>query len=96
MAMERGGIKGCDLHSRLVWFCLASFLPHPAPHNGKNFLTPIPTPWGPCKTPPCSVKFYFVLICTTISTNLFNKTCIININIFEITTKSIPLNQTNF
>ena len=39
MAMERGGIKGCDLHSRPVWFCLAPFLPRPAPHDGKNFLT---------------------------------------------------------
>ena len=44
-----------------------------------------PHPMGP--TPPC--KIYFVLICTTIITISFNKTCFININILEIATKFI-------
>ena len=54
-------------------------------------------PLGPYEALPRPVKFYLVLICPTTITILFNKTCFININIFdEITTKFILSNQTNF
>ena len=73
-----------------------AILASPCPAWWEKLPYPITTPQSPGKAPPHSVKFYFVLICPTIITTLFNKTCIININIFEITTKFIPSNQTNF
>ena len=91
MAMGQGGAGLKDgvfalpqdfvlLHSRSV------------PHDTENFL-PYLRPLGPCEVPSHFVKFYFLLICLTISTNFFNKTYFINKNIFEITTKFIPSNQ---
>ena len=66
--------------------------PRPAPHDGKNFLTPTVS----LGAPPHPVKLYFLLICPTISTIFFNETYFINKNILEITTKFILSNQFNF
>ena len=66
--------------------------PYPAPHDGKNFLTP----FLPLKAPSHLVKLYFLLIFPTTSTIFINETYFINKNILEIITKFISSNQINF
>ena len=63
--------------------------PCPAPHDRGNFLAPLAlrSPASPCKT-------LLINLPTTI-TIVFNKTCLVNKNIIEITNKFILLNQTN-
>ena len=70
--------------------------PHPTLYDGENFLAPFP-PFRALRSPipPHPVKLHFLLICPQLLL-FFNKTYLINKNIFEITNKFIPSNQTNF
>ena len=78
--------------------CMVLSCPISAPPymTGKIFL-PHPRYLGSCETLPYPIKLYFLLICPHNYYNFFfNKTCFINKNIFEITTKFILSNQINF
>ena len=66
---ERGWRMGSSPLSSMVLF----FPFCPAPYDGENFLTPSLS----LGTPSRLVKFYFILICHTIITMFFNKTCLI-------------------
>ena len=92
MAMGRGraGLKDGVFVPSSCGFVL----PHlfPTPHDRENFFTPS----LPLRAPPHPIKLYFLLICLTTSTIVFNETYFINKNILEITTKFIPSNQINF
>ena len=76
------GISSC-----LTWFCLTKSLTCLSLYDKKNFLVP----FLPHK----------ILFRVNFLRNYYNfffnfyKTCFININIFEITIKFIPSNQTN-
>ena len=93
MAIGWGRSKGWGLRPAPHYFVLLH--PLPAPHDGKIFLT-LSLPLGALQspTPPCKTLL-FVNLPTTIII-VFNKTYFVNKNIFEITNKFIPLNQTNF
>lgn len=78
----------------LALFCLA---PSPPRMAGKTSL-PHSSPLGPHGTH----SLYKTLLCVNLShlaphlLHFFNKKCFINMNIQEITIKSITLNQTTF
>ena len=65
MAMGQGGAKGWGLRPHPYGFVLPHS--HPAPHDGKNFLTLSP-PLRALQSPPHPVKLYFLLIYPTTST----------------------------
>ena len=90
-SLQQKGTENC------TWRCKLSYNRYiNAIWTGKTSL-PHLQPLGPYEALPRPVKFYFVLICPTIITILFNRTCFIDINIFdEITIKFIPSNQTIF
>ena len=80
----RDGKMGSSLLPPMV---LSWVLTHslPASHDGKNFLTPSHL-----------LKLYFLLICPQLLSFFLIKPYFFNKNILEITTKFIPLHQTNF
>ena len=83
---------GCSSPPYMVLSCLI-----PAPlHMTKKTFSTHPRPLEPHEAPPHLIKFYFLLIFPTTSTNFFYETYFINTNILEITTKFIPSNQINF
>ena len=66
---EQGRMMGSSpLPSMVLFFPFC-----PTPYDGENFLTPSLS----LGTPPRPVKFYFILICHTIISIFFNKTCFI-------------------
>ena len=69
--------------------------PRPVPHDEKNFLTPSP-PLRATRIPTLFRKILLLVNLPTTITIVFNKTCFVNKNIFEITNKFISSNQTNF
>ena len=81
MAMGRARFKGWGFNSCPTSFVL--FHLWPASHDKENFLVH-------------PVKLYFFVNLSRTITIVFNKTSFVNKNIFEITNKSIPSNQTNF
>ena len=82
-----GEAKGWGLHPCLLWFCLAFFLPY---RMTKKISCPI---LGlPFRAPQSPAPLCKILFLVNLSHNYynFNKTCFINKNILEITTKFIP------
>ena len=80
--------------SRLALFCLTLSLPRMTRKTTLSHSRPL-GPYGTCLV-------YKTLLCINLShlashlLHFFNKKCFINMNIQEITIKSITLNQTTF
>ena len=95
MAMGQSRSERCSLHPRPTWFYFTPSPPRPAPHDKENLLAPSP-PLGAPRSPALPRKTLLLVYLPTTITIVFNKIFFINKNIFEITNKFIPSNQTNF